>query len=219
MNCYRRMLLVAGVSVAGAVMSVTPTWAAAGDPILLDTGASFQTSTGKATGGLFDVNPQSGTQKAISPTSTSLGTDYLNGNNPKGVAVGSDGYILVSQQNGFARNRGGVIGIDPSTGEQWVVSSERSMVNPMGTAIDPSQDPANSITSAGNVIVSDTGANAVVRLNPVTNVQSLVAPAGSPLVEVRGVAVAQDGTIFVADHGRPGVEILDPGAPAFEVAV
>ena len=48
MNCYRRMLLVAGVSVAGAVMSVTPTWAAAGDPILLDTGASFQTSTGKA---------------------------------------------------------------------------------------------------------------------------------------------------------------------------
>ena len=109
-------LLVAGVSVAAAVAGVTPAWAAAGDPILLDIAASFQTSTGKATGGLFDVNPQSGTQKQISPTATSSGTDYLNGNNPRGIAVGSDGYILVSQQNGFARDRGGVIGIDPSTG-------------------------------------------------------------------------------------------------------
>src|SRR3954453_17189955 len=112
-------LLIARVSIAGAVVGVTPAWAAAGDPILLDTPAPFQTSTGsKATGGLFDINPQSGTQKPISPTSTSPGTDYLNGNNPRGVAVGSDGYILVAQQNGFARNRGGVIGIDPSTGEQ-----------------------------------------------------------------------------------------------------
>ena len=212
-------LLVAGVAVAGAVLGVTPAWAAAGDPILLDTGASFQTSTGRATGGLFDINPQSGTQKPISPTSTSPGTDYLNGNNPRGIAVGSDGYILVSQQNGFARDRGGVIGINPSTGEQRVVSSERSMVNPMGIAIDPSQDPANPVGSAGNVIVSDTGANAVVRLNPVTNVQALVAAAGSPLVAVRGIAVAEDGTIFVADHGRPGVEVLVPGATAFAVMV
>jgi len=93
------------------------------------------------------------------------------------------------------------------------------MVNPMGIAIDPSQDPANPVGSAGNVIVSDTGANAVVRLNPVTNVQALVAAAGSPLVAVRGIAVAEDGTIFVADHGRPGVEVLVPGATAFAVMV
>jgi len=100
-------LLVAGVAVAGAVLGVTPAWAAAGDPILLDTGASFETSTGStATGGLFDLNPQSGTQTPISPTRTTPGTDYLNGNNPRGVAVGSDGYILVAQQNGFARDRG-----------------------------------------------------------------------------------------------------------------
>src|SRR5262249_22157980 len=75
MRSYCRTHVPLGLSlmVLSAALPITTGHAArpvgatisAGDPIVLDTGASFKTTTGTFTGGLFDIGQQSGDQTPI----------------------------------------------------------------------------------------------------------------------------------------------------------
>src|SRR5439155_23398018 len=55
----------------------------------------------------------------------------------------------------------------------------------------------------GDILVADYGAGAVIDINPITGVQTVVASGGN-LVSPSDVAVASNGDIFVVDNAGPG---------------
>ena len=91
------------------------------------------------------------------------------------------GDLLIVDQSAFG-NTGGVIRVDPVTGDQSHVSSLGSFLNPIGIAID----------ATGDLLIVDTSAfdntGGVIRVDPVTGAQSHVSSLGSFLNPV-GIAI------------------------------
>jgi hypothetical protein len=119
---------------------------------------------------------------------------------PAGVAVATDGAILVADANAFAGNSGGLIRVDPLSGVRSAVSSNGapaggpSFQDPWGLA--PAPD--------GSLLVIDKAAG-VIRVDPQTGTRSAVsangAPSGSPSFDTpAGIALAADGSLVVADQ-------------------
>jgi DNA-binding beta-propeller fold protein YncE len=117
---------------------------------------------------------------------------------PRAIAIESDGQILVTDPGAF---EGSLIRIDPRTGQQSAFSRGGFLTNanhPFGVTVETN----------GNILVATTNAGGIVRINPLSGQQSVVVPARGLLKSPRGIALDQQGMIYVADEGQ--VVRVDP---------
>ena len=163
------------------------------------------------TGGLIDVNPDTGAQTAIS--SNAISTQDLF-SDPTSVALLSDGTLAVADPNAFGGG-GGLIRVDPGTGQQSPLASNQGsfggfFVDPVGVAVD----------SFGRLIVSDSnaegGSGAVIRVDPASGQQTLVSSNAVSTTDLFtrpvGVTIERSGTILVADADTPAPMSTGKGA-------
>jgi len=122
---------------------------------------------------------------------------------PSGIVVDSAGQIFVADANAFGGG-GGVIRVNPTTGAQVVVASGGNFTaNPNGQSSDPT---GLALAANGDLLVADPRgiarqgglAGQVVRVNPITGVQTVVS-LGGLLADPWGIAVARNGLILVTD--------------------
>jgi DNA-binding beta-propeller fold protein YncE len=135
---------------------------------------------------------------------------------PYDVAVApGGGSLYVADMGEFASGPapladGRVIRVDPATGAQALVSGGGELVDPAGVAVAP---------DGSLLVVENVGLNgnprdpanrrpAVIRINPATGVQSVVAR-GEPMCYPFGIAVDRQGSILVSDFG----ELVENGVP------
>jgi len=116
-----------------------------------------------------------------------------------GIVLDSNGQILATAQRGFGgpcpAGCGAVLRIDPTTGNQSIVSSGGSFSqvnnNLQGIAIEPS----------GNILVIDSGTKSIIRVDPSTGNQTLVSSGAAVPI---GIAVAPSSDIFLVGIGGVG---------------
>lgn len=108
---------------------------------------------------------------------------------PYGIAVKADGNLLVTDGGPGSTNPGYMLSINPVTGAAGLFGSVNFSMSPVGLALEAS----------GSVLVGDTSNGAIVRLDGTTGAQvgsSISLGAGTAPA---GIAVAGDGTLWVAD--------------------
>lgn len=154
-------------------------------------------------GGVIEIDPATGASIPISSGGLFV--------NPFGIAIEPTGQILVGD-GGDAFGTGSVIRVDSATGAQTLVSSGGILVQPIGIAV----------AANGDLFVADFsafgGLGGVIRVNPVTGAQAPVFACGTPAKQVCvhpvGIALAEDGNLFVAHFqgfDTPGQVIrIDP---------
>lgn len=135
-----------------------------------------------ASGGIIKVNRNTGDQ-----TKVSSGGYFVD---PIGMVMDSDGSLLVADQTAFASvgvDTGGIIRVNPATGEQTVVCSGGNFHEPTGIAIDPK----------GEIFISDPlaigGGGAVFK-----ECDSVISSRGI-FDRPYGIAIGDDGTIWIAN--------------------
>lgn len=146
--------------------------------IALDTkGNIFVTDFG--TDRVVRVDPATGAQLTISS-----GGFFAD---PRGIAIDGMGDILVADLQAFGPNPldgpGGIIRVNPVTGDQSVVSSAGLFLDPWGITID----------AAGQLLVADRSTfpdfrGAVFRVDPLTGTQATVS-SGGQFADPTGIAV------------------------------
>ncbi len=153
-------------------------------------------------GGLIDVNPDSGAQTPISNETISAENLFRD---PSGVALDSDGSLIVADPNAFGGS-GGLIRVDPDTGQQTplsnnTLSSPGFFEDPLGLAVAHSgkllvTDP-NADGGSGAVISVDAGSGEQSRVsdNAISSANLFSNPSG--------IAIERTGTILVADPDSP----------------
>ena len=98
---------------------------------------------------------------------------------------------------------GQIVGVNPSTGAQTVVSSGGQLVGTYGVTVAPD----------GSLIVADIASSAgpatLLRVNPSTGAQSVIT-SGGYLVDPSDVAFAPNGDLLVADFGGREIVEVDP---------
>src|SRR6266508_4141548 len=106
-----------------------------------------------------------------------------------GLAIDAADRLVVADQQAFGGG-GGLIRVDPVTGQQTEISAGGFFINPAAVVID----------SVGQLIVVDFTSAAVIRVDPVTGAQSILSSGGF-LTYPWGIAIDQDGNFVVADAG------------------
>jgi sugar lactone lactonase YvrE len=138
------------------------------------------------------VDPATGNRTTISSNSVGTGPtfDYV-----YGLALEPDGHILVGDRDGFDGN-GGIIRIDPATGNRTTVSS-----NAVGLGPALNGPASLALAPDGSIITGTTGADggAVFRVDPVSGNRTLISsnasPPGAPaFTEIYGVLIVPDST-------------------------
>jgi Ca2+-binding RTX toxin-like protein len=196
--CRRRTIPAAALLAALVLAShAAAAQLSAGDIVVADPNAFG------GNGGLIAVNPDTGSQTAVSNDSISSQGLFRD---PTGVAFDPrSGSLIVADSTAFG-GTGGLIRVDPSTGQQTAlssnaISSQGFFADPTGVAIAPS----------GMLLVADAGAlgggGAIIAVDPGTGAQSVVsdnAIAPTPaFVNPTGIAVESGGSILVADPDTP----------------
>jgi sugar lactone lactonase YvrE len=144
-------------------------------------------------GGVIRVNPANGNQTVVSKEGMFR--------NPRHLFVAPSGNIFVADEHAFGTptsGPGGVIRVNPQTGQQTEVASGPPFINPLGIARSP---------STGRIIVGDEtapggtggGTGGVFSVNPKNGNTTKVA-SGGRLETVSGVNVLPSGNILVANQ-------------------
>ena len=176
---------------------------ASGDLLVVDAFAS-------ARGGVIRVDPGTGTQTMLSIGEIQASTTPLRA---VGIALETDGHILVAEQGLGGAVAGRVVRIHRASGARTVVSSGGAFVSPIGIAVE----------AGGTIVVADANAfgspddlvndGGVIRVDSVTGTQTKVSSGGG-FVSPRGIAVEAGGGILVTDGeafgGVGGVICVDP---------
>lgn len=153
-------------------------------------------------GGLIQVDAETGQQNVLSSNATS-GLDLFA--DPVGVALAPAGWLAVSDSGAFGGG-GGVISVDPESGQQAPVSSNATspaqlFVDPFGIAIERN----------GSIMIADPGSpapttgtsGAVIAVDPVNGDQRLITnndvSQAKPFAQPLGVAIETPGTLLVAN--------------------
>ncbi|MFI6150490.1 hypothetical protein [Streptomyces sp. NPDC051109] len=149
-------------------------------------------------GAVHMVDPVTGLQGFFA-----LGGDLVGAT---GIAVEADGSVLVTKDRQYP-GTGALLRLSRSDGmtTQSVVASEGNFVAPCAVAVE----------SDGNVLVADLfskGPGAVIRVDPVTGVQTVLSLSDGTIDPLRpgGLCVAADGTVVVVEQAG---HISDPDAP------
>jgi len=111
------------------------------------------------------IDPASGSEQVLAGTYPGQVDPGLL-RDPLDVAIDANGDIFVADPAAFGIS-GGIIRVG-SSGGQLEVSSEGFFVDPFGIAIAP----------GGDLLVADHGANAIIRVDPATGAQTMVASGG-----------------------------------------
>jgi hypothetical protein len=159
-------------------------------------------------GGVIRVDSLTGARTTLSENASPPGGPSFV--DPLAVALAPNGDILVADQQAFGDAGGGVIRVDPLTGARTTVSENASppggpsFVDPFGIAV----------AANGDILIADQNAfgpgnGAVIRVDPVTGVRTLVSengsPTGPPLFDAPfGITTAASGDILVTDAGAFG---------------
>ena len=126
---------------------------------------------------IIRMNLQSGEQSILSQGSSF--TKIL------GLCVDISGKIIATDLSGK------IIEVDPRTGNQHLISESGILKHPRAPIIE----------SPGSILVGTAGHNAsIVRIDRATGQQTVVAT--GPFVTIGGMALADDGCIYIADNGR-----------------
>lgn len=121
----------------------------------------------------------------------------VSGGDMKDVAVAADGSILATDggpSGGMAAD-GRLVRLDQANGNATMVAEGGNLINPLGIAI--AEDGMVYVTNSDG-----TGHGQVVRIDPTTGAQSIVA--STPLVSPWGIAFLPNGDLVVADSGYNG---------------
>ena len=196
--------IVAMIGTVAAVTTMTGAPVAADDPPVHLIVADADAFGGN--GGLIDLDTGTRTTEAVAS-----GGSFQD---PYGVAVDNDGYLIVADRAAFPGDNGGIIRIDPTTGEQTPITSDRFMINPTGVVVE----------ADGDILVVDpdardlngtAGVGGVIRVDPDTAEQTLLS-SGNFFRNPTGIALDPDGRIVVADTaafgGDGGVIRVDPSS-------
>ena len=167
--------------------------------------AAIFPATGSAANDVFVADPGSNRVVRVDTSTSAQQEVAVNGSlvDPMGVAVASDGTLIVADASAFGGN-GGVIRVNPTTGAQSTLSSGGSFKEPNGVAI----------AANGDIFVADAdalgGNGAVIRVNPTTGAQSTLS-SGGLFKDPKGVTTASNGDIWVADsYGNGTVIRINP---------
>jgi hypothetical protein len=169
------------------------------------------------TGGVIAVDPTTGTQEVISDNTINTGTDLFL--DPRGIALDDSGNILVSDISSGPGNSGAVISVNPTTGQQTLVSD-----NAVNTGTDLFDEPmAIALEADGSILIADNTNitdDAVIRVDPATGQQTAVSSnaintGGDLFSQLSGITVEANGQILVSDldslSPHPGAIIrVDP---------
>jgi streptogramin lyase len=162
----------------------------------------YETSRG---GGLFRIN-----RLTFAVTSVSTGGSFVV---PFGVKVETKapnaGKILVADLDAFSE-AGAIFRVDPVTGAQTTLTQGDNFYYLQGLAIAPT----NTI-NGGDIYVTSVGDGAsitskLIKVDPVTGVQTLISEAGDFNYPV-GLVVETDGNILVVDAKAKKIIRVDPG--------
>jgi Ca2+-binding RTX toxin-like protein len=171
-------------------------------------------------GAVIEVDPATGKQTLISANSqpVNVGSAFFEG--PSGLEVHPSGVILVVDRNAFGFE-GGVIAVDPATGQQSVFSSNDQPVN-AGSQLFGDTRGGIAVLPSGVVLVGDSGstANGLIAVDPADGKQSIFSNnaqpvnVGSAFYEIPvDPLVTPDGSLYVADQeafGDGGIVGVDP---------
>jgi Ca2+-binding RTX toxin-like protein len=170
---------------------------AAGDVVVADPNAFG------GNGGLIDLNPDSGAQRTLSDEAISSQDLFRD---PSGVAFDPiSGSLIVADPSAFDGS-GGLIKVDPETGQQSALSSNASSIQKLF------EDPVGVVRSpSGALYVTDPnafgGSGGVIAVDPASGQESAVsnnAISPTPLFSnPHGIAFEAGGTILVADPDSP----------------
>jgi len=105
--------------------------------------------------------------------------------------------------------RQAVIGVDRTTGTQYIVSSGGDFVTPYGIAV----------TGDGRIFVTDPaafgGIGAIFEINPVTGAQTTIITGSGRFLEPYGIAIEANGSLITADSREVGRVDPTAGSPAY----
>ncbi len=154
-----------------------------GDILVADFG-NFESVAPGGTGSIFRIDPLTGSQTVIS-----TGGNLID---PAGIVLDANGDILVADFQAFGGGCpvgcGGIIRVDPITGTQTTISTGGSFVNPIGIALDVSE----------NIVVGDAdafgGGGGILQVDPVTGLQTTISSGGSFLNPAGLAIVTPPGT-------------------------
>jgi hypothetical protein len=198
--------LIRAVVVAACALGAIPA-AAAADVFVADSGAFG------GSGGIIRVDSTTGARTTISENSSPAGGPAFV--DPLGVVIAPNGDLLVADQSAFAGAGGGVIRVNPVTGQRTTVSENAS---PAGGPqfVDPF---ALTLAANGDILVSDQnafgGGGGVFRVDPVTGARTVVTqnglPPGGPSFSAPfGITTEANGNIVVADSALAALVRVDP---------
>jgi Ca2+-binding RTX toxin-like protein len=200
---------IAGAAVL-AVLLVVPAEAAIspGDVIVADREADG------GTGALIRVDPVTGQQSIVSDNTISTQKLF---EDPEGVALDPvDGSLLVADSGAFQSGNGGVIRVEPDTGQQSAVSnnslsSQKLFEDPRGIMV----------TASGAIYVVDSAAfqdgdGGVIKVDPATGQESAVSSNDTSTFDLfeepYGITREAGGDLAVADISSPPGGGDDSGA-------
>lgn len=169
-------------------------WDATPDP---DGTQIYFTATGAQGAGLFSVPAAGGATKPIA-----VGAPFVA---PRGLAISSDGrqiYVADAQATGSDGRPGRVFAV-PAAGGAPTELTATAGTAPRGLEV-ASENGADVLYLSGNLVGS--GEPAVLKLALSGQAPAAVVAKGAPLVEPVGIAVAKNGTLFVADRRASGGE-------------
>jgi Ca2+-binding RTX toxin-like protein len=153
------------------------------------------------TGGLIRVDPASGQQTPLSNNAISAHGLFAD---PVGIAVAHSGLLLVSDSNAYGS--GAVIAVDPSTGEQTLVSN--NTLSPPGLFVNPF---GITVEGSGTILIADPDSpaavsgtkGAIIAVDPLTGTQKVVTNNDNSQADLfsnpLGVAIETPGTLLVAN--------------------
>jgi Ca2+-binding RTX toxin-like protein len=172
-------------------------------------------------GGLIDVNPDTGAQAPLSNNTISSQDLFRD---PTSVTLIPNGTLVVADPAAFGGS-GGLIRVDPATGQQTPLSN--NALSLQGLFADP---VGVAVAHSGDLLVTDSsasgGGGAVISVDPETGQQSLVSNNAisqtALFVNPFGIAIERSGTILVADPDSPApvsgttgaIIAVDPGTGA-----
>jgi sugar lactone lactonase YvrE len=133
---------------------------------------------------------------------------------PNGIVTAGDGALLVADNGNHTIRRvtpGGVVSTWAGAAHRW------GNVDGVGEAARFSGAYGPALDAEGNVYVADAGSQGVRRITPGGVVSTLAVPGPAaapdstfPLSWPRGVAVAPDGAVIVADTGNDAIRRIGP---------
>jgi hypothetical protein len=202
--------LIRAAALAACALVAIPA-AATADVFVADPGAFG------GPGGIIRVDSTTGARTTVSENSNPAGGPAFV--EPLGVVIAPNGDLLVADQQAFPGAGGGVIRVNPVTGQRTTVSENAS---PAGAPdfVDPF---ALTLAANGDILVSDQnafgGGGGVIRVDPVTGVRATVsqngAPPGGPSFDAPfGITTEANGSIVVADATLAALVRVDPATGA-----